>query len=291
MREITEQHVLLKFVANETFAKNFLDGMLYMNSLNYFWDEYTVASEKKVKGQMDLFEGVYCNVNPLKFGFSKEFSDALVSDAAIRAEGYKYCHVHSYCRLDYEYVNGVVRYGVSENMKAFGSHVVVIRDERKFLERIAQMAKKENIEFLCGNVRYRTPKKDGQHIPFHHHMIVKAEVPQVDLTKPEYAGAITGRRDAFDKMDSMSYQNEWRIAVYDGKRDTDAKVLWLEDGISDIACIVETGRLFAELDKMFQNREIKPGSVGWYGNIGRKEMRDKFYALGDYKGSVLGIIG
>lgn len=284
------QHILLKFVAAKEYAEDLLNGKLYMNSLHYFWNEFQINGSD-VQGQKDMFEGVYCHVDSVKFGFPKDFADVLTSDAAIRAEGYKYCHVHCYYRLDYWMDNDSFLYGLSDLMNDFGQYVVIIDDEKEFLKRVGLAATKQNVDFLCGNVRYRALKKNGEPISLKHHMIVKAREYLVDVTQPPYAGALTSRRDAFDKMDVMAYQKEWRIAVYDGEKSVAPKVLELKGGISDIAHVVETCRLVEDLDSIFQNRRIKPGFVGWYGNIGRREMREKFYDLGDHKGSLFGIVG
>lgn len=287
---IPSQHILLKFVAAKAYAEDLLNGRLYMNSLHYFWNEFQI-NDSDVRGQKDMFEGVYCHVDPVKFGFPKDFADALVSDAAIRAEGYKYCHVHCYYRLDYWMDNHLLQYDLSDLMNDFGQYVVIIDDEKEFLKRVGLAAAEQNVDFLCGNVHYRAPKKNGEVISLKHHIVLKAKDYLVDVTQPPYAGALTSRRDAFDKMDAMAYQKEWRIAVYDGEKSVDPKVLELKGGISDIAHIVETSRLAEELDSLFPSGKIKPGLDGWYGNIGRREMREKFYDLGDHKGSVFGIIG
>ncbi len=288
--EIASQHILLKFFAVKEYAEDFINGKLYMNSLHYFWNEFH-TSNNDVRGQMDLFEGVYCNVNPIKFGFPEDFAKHLVSDAAIRAEGYQYCHVHCYHRLDYWVQNHCLEYDTNNMMNDFGKYVVIIDDEKEFLNRVNQMAREQNIDFLCGNVHYHPLKRNGEVIQIGHHAIVKADNFLVDVTQSPYVDVITSKRDAFDKMDVMSYQKEWRIVVYDGEKSIKPKEFEIKGGLWDIAHIVETSRLVEALDDIFESGRNQLGQVGWYGNIRRKDMREKFYALGDNKGSVLGIIG
>ena len=52
------QHILMKFVSEKEYAEDLLRGYLYMNSLDYFWNEFKL-SDNGVPGQMDLFEGIY----------------------------------------------------------------------------------------------------------------------------------------------------------------------------------------------------------------------------------------
>ena len=289
---VPNQHILLKYVSTEKYARDFMDGILYMNSLEFFWNEFNVAKEQiEVNGQRDLFEGTYCNVDALRFGFPEDFCNALATDVSIRAEGYRYCHVHCYYRLDY-WINGMtVSFDTNDLMNDFGKYVIIIEDEQKFLRRVDKAAKAKGVEYLCGNVRYHKPMKNGKNANYKHGMVVKLQDVLVDITAPVYSEMITGKRDAFDKMDSMSYQNEWRIAAYDGKKNSGADTLLIEEGIWDIAHMVKAEDVVDSVKKLFTERKIMPGSVGWFGNISRRDMREKFYSLGDNKGAVLGTIG
>ena len=52
---MNEDYILLKFISSadkcnrKKYLKDFLNGSLYMNTLNYFWNEYYRDSQKKSK--------------------------------------------------------------------------------------------------------------------------------------------------------------------------------------------------------------------------------------------------
>lgn len=43
-------YILLKFMSEKNYLKDFLDGHLYMNSLYYFWNQYILDLAKKNRG-------------------------------------------------------------------------------------------------------------------------------------------------------------------------------------------------------------------------------------------------
>ena len=53
-------HLLIKYFNNKKYADEFVSGSLYMNSLNYFWNN-------GFDEQRDMFEGVVCEVPVNKF--------------------------------------------------------------------------------------------------------------------------------------------------------------------------------------------------------------------------------
>lgn len=294
-----QNRVLLKFMSCEDYVNDFLSGHLYMNCLDYFWNEYRPENvngkeEDSVPGQMDLFEGVYCTCDVDTFGFEKKFGGALISDISMRSEGYKYCNVHNYYRLDYrpDRSGGIGWKSSSARMREFGDYVVIIADETEFLRRVHAAASGEGLEYLCGNVHYRQPKRQGEAADLGSHGVVKAEEYSVDLTKEPYRNAVNGKRDSFDKMSAMSYQKEWRISLYRGVKESKAYRMDLRCRLDDIVHVAKAESLNQELEKLFRSRTIRLGGrYIWYGNIDKHALRDKFYALGDNKASLLGVIG
>lgn len=294
-----QNRVLLKFMSCEDYVNDFLSGHLYMNCLDYFWNEYRPRKadgkgENPVPGQMDLFEGVYGTSDVDTFGFEKELKGALVSDISMRAEGYKYCNVHNYYRLDYQpdRSGGIGWKSSSARMRDFGDYVAIIADETEFLRRVHAAASGEGFEYLCGSVHYRQPKRQGEAVNPDPHKVVKAGASPVDLTKEPYRNAVNGKRDSFDKMSAMSYQKEWRISLYRGVRESKAYTLDLGCRLDDIVYVAEAQNLNQELEKLFRSRTIRlGGKYMWYGNIDKHALRDKFYGLGDYRASLLGVIG
>lgn len=191
---ISSQYILLKYVSSEKYANDFLNGILYMNSLEYFWNEYNTAkSPLGVQGQADLFEGNYCNVDVSSFGFPKDFCDALVADVSIRAEGYKYCHVHCYYRLDYTMNEPIISYYINPLMNDFGEYVIIIEDEKEFLERVNRAITAKELKYLCGNVRYHKPMKNGKEAFFTNTAVVKVNDFLVDINEPIYKDVICAR--------------------------------------------------------------------------------------------------
>ena len=97
---MNEDYILLKFISSadkcnrKKYLKDFLNGSLYMNTLNYFWNEYYRDSQNKKQeeggnvidtsnwilpeGQKDVFEGVIGTIKGNKFSNDneqKEFAD------------------------------------------------------------------------------------------------------------------------------------------------------------------------------------------------------------------------
>lgn len=288
------QHILMKFISNREYAEDLLKGKLYMNSVDYFWNEFKLT-DNGVPGQMDLFEGTYGYLDVSKYGFEPIWQKLQTSDIVVRSEGYKYCHIHSYYRLDYWIDNsmgkvGIVKYSDLSSMRQFGKYVVVIDDEMEFLRRVNKMVERHNgAYFLCGNVRYHEMRKCGRRVPYKKCMVLKIKDYLVDVREEQYKAIMTKKCDVFDKMKSMDYQKEWRIAIYENEKNVNAKIFSINEGIQDIAHIVDAEHLDEDIKRIFRWGIPKQGNVGWYGNMNRKEMRDKFYELGEYKGSLLSI--
>ena len=98
------------------------------------------------------------------------------------------------------------------------------------------------------------------------------------------------RRDIFVKMDKYAYQNEWRLALYLDAKET--KAYRLEVGsLDDIVEWCSSEEITNIIDDCLQKGEIRFTLNNWSGNISRKDMKDLFYKLGDYKGELLLEIG
>lgn len=314
-----QNHLLLKFISKKKFANDFMRGKLYMNSLDYFWNDYRlinaekeqkemqktagaaldkdariIAGEKTVTGQMDMLEGVYGTVSADAIGFDKEFAECMATDVFLRAEGYRYCNVQCFYRLDYVWNGNVVSWDQISGMEEFGEYVVIIDDEAKFLRLVDRAMNRRKLKYLCGSVRYRPPLKDQRRVTLGPHAVVKADSYFVDIQKLEVPDSRVHvlHGDCFCKMDAMQSQREWRIAVYRGIEDTSAYTLELDCGLKGIAHVVRAADLTAELDAQFQEGRVKPGMrERWYGNADRRQLRKYFYELGDNRASVFAIIG
>lgn len=163
-----ENYILLKFISSadksnkKKYLKDFLNGSLYMNTLNYFWNEYYLELAKKRRyaeangipfpdkidmsehilseGQADLFEGVVCNLSADKLKMDENFKSALMTDISLRAKGFGYANTLCFYRLMYEeYMQWGLRnyiYQISERMNNFGEYVVVIDKPEELISKI-----------------------------------------------------------------------------------------------------------------------------------------------------------
>lgn len=276
-------HNLLKFISKKKYLEDFLNGKLYMNSLNYFW-------ENGFDEQKDIFEGVVSTV-PVKdmYAFPIGFQSIQACDYRFRAEGYRYCNVLCFYKLRYSMNGPFVNYTYSKNMSQFGEYVVFITNESEFLRRVQKAAEKRDFKFLCGDVRYHQLKKDGSPTKEGNQMILKASERLFDIAELEQRGLHIVIRDCFDKSIKYREQQEWRIALYRGKKDTDACYLEVGD-LSDIVRWFTVEQFETEINR-HANQYGYSNLEGWYGNISRKDMRARFCTLGDCKTSLFATIG
>ena len=122
---MNEDYILLKFISSadkcnrKKYLKDFLNGSLYMNTLNYFWNEYYRDSQNKKQeeggnvidtsnwilpeGQKDVFEGVIGTIKGNKFSNDNDLQKALMSDLYLRAKGFGYCNTLCFYKLKYQY--------------------------------------------------------------------------------------------------------------------------------------------------------------------------------------------
>lgn len=97
------------------------------------------------------------------------------------------------------------------------------------------------------------------------------------------------KRDCFDKGVEYHNQNEWRVALYRGEQTTDAYELDVGN-LSDIVCCYPVRDIQKGLADCI-NRNGVSDTVGWHGTIGRREMRELFYNLGNNNTTMFSIIG
>ncbi|MBQ8081012.1 MAG: transposase [Clostridia bacterium] len=112
----------------------------------------------------------------------------------------------------------------------------------------------------------------------------------ISLLEEPYYSSITIKRDSFNKMDRYKNQNEWRLTLYRGIKETRAYILDIGD-IRDIVRYSKMDNLTAEIKKMALTGQLKQEYEGYYGNIQRPELRELFYKLGDYKAQMISVIG
>ncbi len=306
-------HLLLKFFSQKKYRDDFCNGIIYMNTLYYFWDEYPRLQALKrseeararaiAKGenpdniftslcsplsdsQKDLFEGTVTTYDLDTLNLDSSMKVGLFCDPVLRAEGYRYCNVACFYRLDCTISSSsnkykTVAYDIPKQMDEFGKYVIVIINEKEFINRIRKAVNACGFKFLCGNVQYHDLKKGDHTIISGERVILEAE------TKIPLNGKgvqIVEQRDCFDKMVNYKSQKEWRIALYRGLRSTDPYTLEV-GSLRDIVRCFSFEDFTKVIDSCFAGDLsciVSNRIDGWYGNISRNELRECFYKLGDY---------
>lgn len=278
-----KMHCLIKYFANKKYLKEFLAGQLYMNTLDYFWNN-------GFEEQKDIFEGVVCTVPVKDFAaFPTDFQSAQACDYRFRAEGYRYCNVLCFYKIDFSIDGPFVHYEYDTNMEKFGQFVAFITNEREFLRRIEAAASREKYQVLCGDVRYHNLMLNGKPGHLGNQMHLKVKDRFFTIEELQRRGFSINKRDCFDKGAQYQAQNEWRVALYRGEKSVDAYKLNI-GSISDIVTWFPIDKFKTGIDENV-NRYGLSDFMGWYGNTNRKKMREAFYELGDCKTSLFATIG
>lgn len=288
-------NVLLKFISKKEYRDDFLNGSLYMNSLYYFWNEYVLENARKgfsldnvstkyTPGQNDLYEG---SVGPVDIEIDSIIQEHMLHKAYCRAVGCKYCNVLSFYSLELGYcyiphVGNRISYALNSAMSDFGSYVAVILDKDKFVDRVDSAVSGAGFKYIAGPIRYYTPEMNK---PYGNSATVKAEGILLDIN------TVNGKKyDVFSKMDKYAYQNEWRLALYRGDRNTQAYRLEI-GSLEDIVVWCKEEDLVHTIDNLIKENRICFSDNDRYGNVSKREFRDLFYNLGDNKGEILATIG
>lgn len=310
-------YMLLKFISNEQFLNEFLNGSLFVNTLYYYWNQYAIdkAQERRKKalktnpdlnpnnyigliegslglGVIDLFEGTVSTEQLSDSDVPNMFKDYAQTDLIYRSVGMGYCNTLCFFKMDYEFITDVrfdmlgihgipVKYYLGD-MHEFGEYVVIIDDLDEFVRRIHKAVKCCGFKYSCGPVQYQKLMRNGK-TPMLGHSITIKEENLHDIRN------MKSRRDAFIKMWNYEYQHEWRVVLYRGVKDIEPYRLEVGN-LRDIAHFVKRDNLDSEIKRIFINRRFKQPSSLWYGDD-RREIRDLFYALGDYKAETLMILG
>jgi len=276
-------HALVKFT---DYGESFQKGNLYMNTLDYFW------KNGKYK-QQDILEGIIstASIDAIE-GMPDNFKNVQLVDYQFQAVGYAFCNVFCMSRVEMiileTLTNGYLCDIKTAPIKSFGKYAVIIDDEKEFLSRIKKAVDKLNYKFLCGKVDYHIPYFNGVPLDDKRPHIVLRTDPPFDINN---ILKIKDRRDAFDKAAQFRNQLEWRMCLYRGEKSTEPFTLNIGD-IHDITHKVRTYEFERnEIYKLKYNRKIFDSNDLYYGNISRRELRDLFYKLGDYKAWLISVVG
>lgn len=276
-------HLLIKHFAEKKYLEEFSSGSLYMNTLDYFWNN-------GFDEQNDMFEGVVCTVPVYSI---KEIPPGWrfmqACDYRFRAEGYRYCNVLCFEKIGFSFEGGIINVQISKTMSKFGNFIAVIRDENEFIKRIEQSVKKNGYKFLCGEVHYHMLKKDGIPTSEGNQVIFRVDnkLFDIDSVRKEYNNVTN--RDCFDKSDQYFSQREWRIALYRGVKDINAYRMEIGD-LSDIMTVCECDNFYETIMEVLSQYGLNENDC-YYGNMSRRKLKELFCRLGDNKASLFTTIG
>lgn len=275
-------HLLLKYFSSDKYIKEFISGSLYMNSLDYFWNN-------GFEEQRDIFEGVVCVVPVEEMKeLQPQWRIIQSSDCRFRADGYSYCNVLCFEKIPFsvqqQYGLTLVNANIAKSMEKFGSHIAIIHDESAFIKRIEGAVGKGKYQYLCGDVHYHSLKKNGMPAREGVQSIWKATNTSFDINslKERYGSIIN--RDCFDKSAQYGSQREWRVALYRGIKDTSAYRLELGD-LSDIVTICKYDDFYETVQHIIEKYGFSEYE-GYTGNVSRKELKKLFCELGDNKSTM-----
>lgn len=207
-----------------------------------------------------FFEGV-TKTRELPEDVKEAFKQGNTSNMFIRPNGCGYCASLSFYKLYPR--NGCGEYYIDkdeiDNLKNnFGEYVVVIKDQKELLRRIdntinsINLIKKSNLKYLCKSI---THSDDGLGLD--------------ELFNKEVVNKDIAQRGLFTKREYYRYQNEYRIALYTGRKTTEAYILDIGN-IKDICVVSDVNHLQDNLSKISKPEDIV--SIDEYGNTSIEEL-------------------
>ena len=311
-------YYLLKFFSKQKYLREFIRGKLYMNTLHFFWnedkfddakkrreqyisshpginpDKVTIPLKRLPEQQEDMLEGV--------IGLSstdeslKDFDGHNLTSVLYRSKGMGYCNTLCFYKLYYDFVpmmggKQLIHYVTTSAMNDFGDYVAFILNPDELVRRIEAAANREGYKDLIGSVRYHPLKYNGERLKIYSQGSVLLKTDE-EFDLKDAAHSIVYRRDCFDKTDKYKGQNEWRVALYRGKKETGAYTLEVGD-LSDIIYWDRAENLDSGINNALSKgmKSIPDNAPRFRGNIDRIELWNKFFELGDYKAIKMLFIG
>lgn len=235
-------YILVKF---SNYAKDLLEGKIYLNSLEYYRgiEEILNGKEKDRNSAInDFLEGSLASVNRKdleKIGLGdleKEFRDNLVGNVHLLSEGLKYFKLFCLYALLYDDERKVM-IAPSKKLNQFGcEYAVIIKDIEEFRKRL----------FSClesGKEKYG---------------IIEVKGDLVDYYNNDEKSKKLG---PFNKTSDFWWQHEFRLVFKEMNPNLNAMIIEIGD-ISDIAYCVKTkellddpGAYFPEYKMVFEKEE------------------------------------
>lgn len=134
-----KDHLLLRYLEEQSFVDMFMDGHIRLNSLDFFLGEH---DEPTKDGQIDVWEGLTCPI------------DAQSIEDCKPLKGYRYCNLLCCNRLNYFQNEIGIVWSMNMEMANFGDYVVIIKDPDEFQRRLVSAAEERQYKCLCRGVDY-----------------------------------------------------------------------------------------------------------------------------------------
>ncbi len=187
---------LLKFGEKKHMDMLYNEGLLYFNTFNYF-----INLEDNGDGRSDIYEATteyYAGegLNDINLIISDGYNTfPLTRENGTQSVAYNenrnvYSHLYSMTYID---VNWTLKNNLLIDERNFANgkdYVVLIYDAVKFLERLKNKLNENNWKFNTGHIEYINPNN------------------------------YSGRMGCFKKLNTFSYQNEFRIAISQNNKQT-----------------------------------------------------------------------
>lgn len=271
-------HQLIKYFKKEEYAKMFLQGKLYMNSLSYFWNN-------GFEDQRDMFEGISATFDKKALGLPIHWQQIINGDIMFRLDAYKFCNLYCFYRVDIEENLSIANFLNKStyslinlpdlSMQQFGDTVAIVKNEDELIKRVIAALQKEWV-CIAGDVRYHkiNGNKNG---------LIGDSFWQSDkkFPAPKLKNGITSTKDCFIKSTIYSIQKEWRICLFRNKKLETPLILDVGD-LSDIVELVPAKMIQQKLIQMYMPcfpSDVIPQLSCFKGNIRRSEFKEKMYTF------------
>ena len=256
--------MLVRFFRNEDFARQFMQGKIFCNSLSFFQSYITDEKTSKlaVEKCTDIYEGSAQILHDF-FPFS-EFVNSLDRDPNIVFSEYAKSHICCFSQVS--------NVSYPKNMEDFGSYAVAIYDFEKFTRKIKQaVSKYPGLYYLYGAIDYYAPTINGKNTAknIKHQLLMSLEGYRIRYDKISKAFIY---RDAFCKINRFSNQKEWRLFFYKESWNTEPFIFEMGN-LEDCCLLIPASRSnFIEVLKKYPKSDSVSQKIK--GNIDRVHLNE-----------------
>lgn len=253
--------MLIRFFRNEEYAKLFIQGNIFCNSLSYF-QSYIEDAEGAKKTEIkcsDILEGSMQLLHDY-FPFA-ELMGHLSCDPHITFPEYSKSHICCFCNIS--------KANYPRNMDSFGEYCVAVYDFSRFAKHIEKAVSKiKGLYYLMGAVEYYKPAVNRKAVKQKNQALMSLEGYRVLFNNASDAFIY---RDAFNKIDRFKNQLEWRLFFYKENWTTDSFTLDCDD-LSDCCKLFQPGK--ESFFDILENNKNSIPTTRINGNIHRERLND-----------------